>query len=392
MNLSDDPKEAAFRAEVRAWLRARLDDKRREAIEAAIVAGDSTPSRLWQRELFDAGYAVRSWPRAYGGQDGTLSEDLILFEELALADAPDDIFRVGTRNIGPVLIRLGTPAQKDRFLRSSADGTLMWSQGFSEPGVGSDLAALQSRARPSASGFVLNGQKVWNTFGHMADWCLFLMRTGEPGSRHRGLSAFVVPLDTPGITIRPIPQMNGRSDFNEIFLDDVQVSASALVGELNEGWKLAIAMLDFERRGLAALGFDCLRTFRRLCNVAATLCRSDGTRYADDPVTCRRLAEFDIQVRIAVLNNHRFAAMVPEGKPPGAEASVQKLHATELNKSLHGMIVDLLMGSRLADSSLRALLPKACEGYLGSFGFTIAGGTAQIQRNIIAERVLELPR
>lgn len=392
MRLSDNPTEAAFRAEVRTWLRTRLDDARRGEIETAIGAGDATPSRKWQRELFEAGYAVRSWPRAYGGQDGTLSEDLILFEELALADAPNDIFRVGTRNIGPTLIKLGTPAQKDRLLRASADGTLLWSQGFSEPGAGSDLAAVQSRARESGSEFVLNGQKLWNTFGHLADWCLFLMRTGEPGSRHRGLSAFVVPLDTPGITIRPIPQMSGRSDFNEIFLDDVRVPASALVGELNEGWKLAVAMLDFERRGLAAIGFDCLRTFRRLRSVAASLLRSDGTRYADDPATQRRLAEFDIQVRIAVLNNHRFAAMVPEGEPPGAEASVQKLHATELNKSLHGMIVDLVMGARLTDSAVRARIPKACEDYFGSFGFTVGGGTAQIQRNIIAERLLQLPR
>lgn len=392
MRLSDSPREAAFRAEVRSWLERRLDDGRRSRIEAAVVRGDAGPSREWQRELYEAGYTVRSWPQAYGGRGGPLSEELILFEELALAEAPDDIFRVGTRNIGPMLVKVASTAQKNQLLRATADGTLLWSQGFSEPGAGSDLAALQSRARAVGDHFVLSGQKVWNTFGHMADWCLFLMRTGESGSRHRGLSAFVLPLDTAGITIRPIPQMSGRTDFNEIFLDDVQVPATALVGELNEGWRIAMTMLDFERRGLAAIGFDCLRTFRRLRRLARTLCGPDGVALADDPHNRRRLAELDVQVRIAVLNNHRFAVMVPEGEPPGAEASVQKLHATELYKLLNGACVDLLMQADPSDAAVAERLPKAYEMYFGSFGFTMGGGTSQVQRNIIAERVLGLPR
>lgn len=391
MNLSDSPPEAVLRAEVERWLLVNLDDARRTGIEEAIVAGDSAPSRLWQRQLFEAGYAVRSWPRRYGGHEGSLSEDLVLFEALARHDAPDDIFRVGTRNIGPVLLQMGSEEQKDRLLTGTADGSILWSQGFSEPGSGSDLASLKSRAISTDRGYVLRGQKVWNTFGHMADWCLFLMRTGELGSRHNGLSAFVVPMSTPGIEVRPIAQMSGRSDFNEVFLADVEVPASARVGEEGDGWKVAVKMLDFERRGLAAIGFDCLRVFRKLRQrVGALRCR-DGAALIDLPHVRRRLAELSVQVRIAVLNNHRFSAMVPEGAAPGAEASVQKLHATELFKSLHSAMLDLTLEAEATEDVLKAL-PKTFEVYLGSFGFTIGGGTAQIQRNIIAERVLDLPR
>jgi alkylation response protein AidB-like acyl-CoA dehydrogenase len=391
MNLCESPREAAFRAEVERWLQANLDDRRRQVIESAIVSGDAAPSRQWQRQLFEAGYVVRSWPRRYGGQQGSLSEDLVLFEALAGHDAPDDIFRVGTRNIGPMLLQMGTDEQKDRFLVETAKGVILWSQGFSEPGAGSDLASLKSRAVRTERGYLLRGQKVWNTFGHMADWCLFLMRTGEAELRHRGLSAFVVPMNTPGIEVRPIAQMSGRSDFNEVFLSDVEVPTSALVGEEGDGWKVAVRMLDFERRGLAAIGFDCLRVFRNLQNRLTILCRSDGTRLIDQPHVRRRLVELSVQVRIAVLNNHRFAAMVPEGQAPGPEASVQKLHATELFKALHGAMVEFTMESDLGADVLK-LLPKTFEVYLGSFGFTLGGGTAQVQRNIIAERVLDLPR
>lgn len=391
MNLSDSPREATLRAEVERWLLANLDDARRTGIEEAIVAGDSAPSRCWQRQLFEAGYAVRSWPRRYGGQEGSLSEDLVLFEVLARHDAPDDIFRVGTRNIGPVLLQMGSEEQKDRLLTGTADGSILWSQGFSEPGSGSDLASLKSRAISTDRGYVLRGQKVWNTFGHMADWCLFLMRTGEAGSRHNGLSAFVVPMSTPGIEVRPIAQMSGRSDFNEVFLADVEVPASARVGEEGDGWKVAVKMLDFERRGLAAIGFDCLRVFRKLRQRVATLRCGGGAALMDLPHVRRRLAELSVQVRIAVLNNHRFSAMVPVGAAPGAEASVQKLHATELFKSLHSAMLDLTLEAEATEDVLKAL-PKTFEAYLGSFGFTIGGGTAQIQRNIIAERVLDLPR
>jgi len=392
VNLADSPREASFRAELRAWLRVHLDDARRARIESAIVVGNADPSREWHRQLHGAGYAVRSWPKAYGGQDGSLTEDLILFEELALADAPNDIFRVGTRIIGPMLMKLGTQAQKERLLPGTANGTCLWCQGFSEPDAGSDLASLRTRARRAGDRFVLNGQKIWNTFGHMANYCLFLVRTGEAGARHRGLSAFVVPMDMPGITIQPIPQISGRSDFNALFLDDVEVSESALVGELDEGWRVAVTMLDFERRGLAAIGFDCLRSFRRLHRLVSTLRRADGVRFIDDAIVLRRLAEYDAQVRIAVLNNHRFAAMVAEGEPPGAEASIQKLHATELNKTLCGAALELLMEADLTNEAERALLPRVAEDAYGSLGFTVGGGTGQIQRNIIAERVLGLPR
>jgi alkylation response protein AidB-like acyl-CoA dehydrogenase len=392
MRIADDANEAAFRRELRSWLAEHLTPEiRRETFEA-IHRGDAGPSRAWHGALHRAGFAARSWPAGYGGQGGTLSEDLILFEELTLAEAPNDIFRVGVRIVGPMLITLASEEQKRRLLPPTADGQILWSQGFSEPGAGSDLASLKARAEDRGDHFILTGQKVWNTFGHMAEYCLVLARTDPALPKHKGLTAFAVPLDLPGITIRPIPQMSGRSDFNEIFFDGVRLAADTVVGRVNGGWEVAVTMLDFERRGLAAAGFECQATYNRLVEVAITGRRLGGGRLIDDPAVRRMVAELGVQTRIAVLNNHRFAAMTGEGGIPGAEASVQKLHSTELNKSLHGAVLDLLMESDLCRPEGRDRLPVAYEDYLGAFGFTIGGGTAQIQRNIIAERVLGLPR
>jgi alkylation response protein AidB-like acyl-CoA dehydrogenase len=392
MRLADNAAEVRFRAEVRAWLGAHLNDALRSRIRGAIHAGDSRPSRQWHAMLHRAGFAARSWPGRYGGRDGTLGEDMILFEELAATDAPNDIFRVGVRIIGPMIMKLAREEQKLQLLPGTADGTILWSQAFSEPSAGSDVASLKMRAVSAADGFVINGQKVWNTFGHMADYTLLLARTNAGVAKHQGLTTFAVRLDTPGITIRPIPQMSGRSDFNEIFFEDVKVPRSAVIGQVDGGWQVAVTMLDFERRGMAAAGFECGANFRRLVRLAASLRRTDGTHPIEDASVRTKLSELGIQAQIAVLNNHRFAAMVREGEAPGAEASVQKLHSTELNKALYGMALELIMNADLANPEQRRLLPQASEDYLGSFGFTIGGGTAQIQRNIIAERVLGLPR
>lgn len=393
MRIVDDASEATFRADVRAWLRRHLDGTRRGAIERALASGDLGPSREWQALLYASGYAVRSWPQAYGGHGGTIADDLILFEELAEADAPNDVFRVGTRNIGPVIIKLGTDKQKEALLRKTASGEIMWSQGFSEPAAGSDLASLTTRAERQSDGtFLLNGLKVWNTFGHFADHCLILARTNTAVPKHKGLTAFIVPLTTAGIAVRPIPQMSGRSDFNELFITDVRVPDTAVLGQIDGGWAVAAAMLDYERRGLAALGFACQRNFRRLLETATKLRTSDDHSLAEQPAVRRRLAELSVQARISVLNNHRFAQLVPEGATPGAEASIQKLQSSELNKLLYGVALDLTMAAGLGDPAASANLQQASEDYLGSFGFTMGGGTAQIQRNIIAERVLGLPR
>lgn len=392
MHLADSSTEATFRQALRSWLAANLTPEIRRETALAVHRGDSAPSRAWQRMLHQVGYTARSWPEVYGGHGGAQEEDLILFEELALAEAPNDIFRVGVRIIGPMLMRLGTAEQKQQLLPPTADGRCLWSQGFSEPEAGSDVASLKTRADWIPGGYRLNGQKVWNTFGHMADYSLVLARTDASLPKHKGLTAFVLPLNLPRITIRPIPQMSGRSDFNEIFFENVEVPAASVVGEVNNGWRVAITMLEFERRGMAAAGFECLANFRRLVRLACLLRRPNSHRLIEIEAVRRRLVSLGVQTRMAQLNNHRFAAMTVGDTPPGAEGSVQKLHSTELNKALLAAELDFLMEAEGDEGEGSADLLQAGENWLGSFGFTIGGGTAQIQRNIIAERLLGMPR
>ncbi|TAK71357.1 MAG: acyl-CoA dehydrogenase [Betaproteobacteria bacterium] len=393
MDLDDSPQEAGFRRNVRAWLRDHLTEERRLQLNAREGRAWIDFIRHWQRDLLAAGLSVRSWPRAYGGQGAPATEDLIVFEELAQADAPLDAFRVGIRIIGPMLMKLARDDQKAAFLPRIADGSDLWSQGFSEPGAGSDLAALSTRAVHRAGKYVINGQKTWNTLGHLADFCLVLARTNPEVPKHKGLTAFAVPMSSPGITVRPLQQMNGRRDFNEIFFDDVELPENAVVGIVDGGWKVAVTMLDFEHRGLAVLGFGCRRLYGRLLELARTTRIGSSNRAALGELDIRRrLAALGGQARIAVLNNHRFLAMIPEGGVPGPEAAIQKLHSTELNKAMHALALEIASLADLADSEARERLSAWEEDYLTSFGMTIAGGTSQIQRNIIAERALGLPR
>lgn len=393
MRLNDSRDEAAFRCHVRSWLSHNLTERWRQDFASREGRSRIDFLREWQSRLHKAGLAVRSWPHEYGGHEAPLAEDLIVFEELAQADAPPDIFRIGVRIIAPMMMRLARPDQRSRYLPRIADGRDLWSQGFSEPACGSDLAALTTRAVRRGEGFVITGQKVWNTYGHLADNCLVLARTNPAAPPHKGLSAFVVPLASPGVEVRPLRQMNGRQDFNEIFLDGVELGADALVSEIDGGWKVAMTMLDFERRGIAVLGFGCRRLYARLVELARTTRAREGNRMLIEvPDIADRLAGFGVQARIAVLNNHRFAAMHADGSVPGPETSVQKLHATELNKAMHALALDMIGRTDLTEAANRARLAEWEGEYLTSFGMTIAGGTSQIQRNIIAERLLGLPR
>lgn len=391
MRLTDSTQEAEFRTYVRDWLADNLTDQWRRDFGATEGRERIDFLKDWQGRLFDAGLAVRSWPAAFGGRDAPLAESLIVFEELANADAPPDVFRIGVRIIAPMIMELASEDQRTRFLPHIAEGLNLWSQGFSEPDNGSDLSALTTRAILKNGKYVINGQKVWNTYGHLADYCLLLARTNTEAPPHKGLTAFIVPLSTRGIDIRPLRQINGQQDFNEIFLDDVEVAEDAVVGEVDGGWIVAMTMLGFERRGISVLGFACRRLFQRLIDVARVTSTRDGKqRLIDLPGVREKLTSVGIQARIAVLNNHRFAAM--SGGKPGAETSMQKLHTTELNKTMHALALDLMGKSDLTDPHARSQFSEWERDYLTSFGMTIAGGTSQIQRNIISERLLGLPR
>lgn len=382
-----------FRGEVRSWLATHLTAERR--MRFSRVKGDEYIDlmRQWQQLIYRAGYAGFSWPVVCGGNGGSLLEDVVIADEFVRAGAPPDVFRVGVRIIGPMMIELATPEQKSAFLGKMLDGSHLWCQGFSEPEVGSDLASLRTRAVETSDGFVINGQKVWNTLGHYADYCLLLARTDPNVPKHKGLTAFIIPMDTPGVSLKPIRQINGRSDFNEVFLDNVRVSTSNVVGGIDNGWKVAIAMLGHERRGIAILGFTCREVYKRLYHLATEIeILPSGRRAIDDETVKRRLIDFGVQSKIAVLNNYRFAAMVPDGGVPGPEASIQKIQATELNKAMHAFAWELSSASDWSKNDNLDRMSYWSEEYLTSFGMTIAGGTSQILKNIIGERMLDLPR
>lgn len=393
MRLRDSSEEAAFRVYVRTWLGENLTEQWRQDYASLEGRARIDFLRKWQGQLYEVGLAVRSWPSSHGGKDAPLAEDMIVFEELANHDAPPDVFRIGVRIIAPMLMKLARADQRETYVPRIADGRDLWSQGFSEPACGSDLSALTTRAVRQNGKFVITGQKVWNTYGHLADYCLLLARTNPDAPPHKGLSAFVVPLTTKGIEIRPLRQMNGQQDFNEIFFDDVEIGEEALVGELDGGWKVAMTMLDFERRGISVLGFGCRRLYEHLIALArATRTRDGGRCLIELPDVRENLVRVGVQARIAVLNNHRFAAMHSDGSVPGPETSVQKLHTTELNKTMHALALDLVGRSDLTNPQARKRFSAWEREYLTSFGMTIAGGTSQIQRNIISERLLGLPR
>jgi alkylation response protein AidB-like acyl-CoA dehydrogenase len=367
--------DAAFRAELRAWLDTALPDL------APPPPRDAWAERRvwdtdWQRRLFDAGYAGLHWPREYGGRGASPTEQLIFYEETTRAKAPYvGVNFVGTLHAGPTLIEEGTDAQKAAHLPRILRGDEVWCQGFSEPGAGSDLASLRTRAERDGDDYVLNGQKIWCSFGQVADVGEFLVRTDPDAPKHRGISWLILPMDLPGIEVRPLRTVLGSSEFAEVFLTDVRVPVANRVGAENDGWRVTNVTLKYER-GTAFVSelIDSLR----LCEELAP--------YVDDPVHLRELghcrAEFDALWSLTKRNVSQSARGVV-----GAGAMVIKLAYSEARQRFGELCLRVLDrealhvdGNELVEERLRTL------------ALPIAAGASQIQRNIISERVLEMPR
>ena len=389
MELGHDAAHAAFRAELAAWLDEHTPP------EAVVPAGPPLPAngdvpdwaRRWQAAMFDAGWLCPPWPRELGGRDATPAQTLVYYEELARRRLRRTRNFQGLNIVAPTLRDFGTPEQQERWLVPTLRADLLWCIGMSEPGAGSDLGSLSTRAEVVDDGFVVNGQKVWTSSADLADWCLLYVRTGPPEAKHRAISVLAVELASPGIDVRPFAHLTGDVDFAEVFFTDVFVPADQVVGRLHEGWALTIASLAHERSGLWVQGVADLEA---LLDALVTVARSLGR--LDDPVVRRDLAWADEQVAsLRALGYRGFAA---DGSGDGGAAhSVLKLAAAELGKSLSelglgwlgpwGTVTD--EPERLGDGSWPLSL-------FTSFAATIAGGTSQIQRSIIAERVLRLPR
>ena len=388
MDLHLSPEHLRFQDEARAWLAAHVKRPWRDEIRdpSATENGLIEIRRAWQRSLNDAGYLGLDWPKEWGGRGMTAVEKTILEAELAIAEAPPIVNFLGIGLLGPALIHHGTEEQRRRFLPPMLTAEEIWCQGFSEPGSGSDLASLKTAARIDGDDFVLNGQKVWTTFGPWAHWIFVLART-DSKDRYGGISFILVKLDTPGVTVRPLRQITGESEFGEVFFEDARVPRSNLVGKIGEGWKIAMTVLAYER-GAVALAYSA--RYGRDIAALAGACREIGR---DGAMVRDKLARLVVENEVMRANGVRMLANLADGKIPGPEASMEKLYWSEFDKRFRETALDLLgPGAQLArtTSEARGDVDWARE-FLWSRAETIFSGSSEVQKNILAKRALGLP-
>ncbi len=394
MDLELASEDRAFRDELKDWL-ARNVKKRGTSKPRTLepgAEGTVVGQRAWQRKLHDAGYVGIGWPREFGGRGASLMQQVILGEELSRHGAPGIIGILSVQMVGPTLIQWGTEAQKKRYLRKILTAEDIWCQGYSEPGAGSDLAALQTRAVLDGDHYVVNGQKIWTSNAHFADWMFCLVRTDPDAPKHRGISYLLIDMKSPGITVRPLVQMTKDAQFNEVFFDNVRVPAANIVGEPNHGWWVANTTLQHERNMLGSPTHSA-NLFDGLLRIARAR-RKNGRPATEDPMTRQQLAALKTEVAAMRLNFYRNLTEAMRGKEPGVEASITKLNITSLNHRLAEAVLELLgpYGSLYRGS--KHLVDDGFWPYelMFSLGMIIGGGTSQIQKNIIAQRGLGLPR
>jgi len=385
VELSDDLER--FRADVAAWLAAHVVG------EYAELKGRGGPGDedigfdvrvAWEQELGKAGWIGLGWPEEFGGRGASLDQQIIFAEEYARAQAPAGVNHMGENLLAPTIIEYGTPEQQQRFLPGILRGDERWCQGYSEPNAGSDLANVATRAVLDGDEWVINGQKVWTSLAHVSHWCFVVARTDPESARHKGLSFLLVPMDQPGVEVRPIVQITGGGEFNEVFFDDARTAAGLVVGEVNSGWAVAMGLLGFER-GVSTLaqqvGFE--RELEHLIDLAKARGR------AREPVLRQRLVDAYIGLHLMKWNAMR--SMAASGVP-GPEASISKLFWGTWHRDLGELFIDVLGPEGLIAEELPYELTLEQKLFLFTRSDTIYGGSNEIQRNVLGERVLGLPK
>ncbi|HJQ83391.1 MAG TPA: acyl-CoA dehydrogenase family protein [Candidatus Binatia bacterium] len=393
MDLSYTPEERAFQAEVRSWLKRNVPKRDRDA--RPLEFGDPkrvADAKAWQRKVQAAGYLALAWPKEHGGQGADIMRQTIVNEEMVRARAPGLIGMMGVQMVGPTLIQFGNDEQRRRYLPRILTADEIWCQGYSEPGAGSDLASLRTRAELVGDEFVVNGQKVWTSNAQFADWMFCLVRTDPSAPKHAGISYLLIDMKTPGITVRPLVQMTGDPGFNEVFFEDVRVPRENVVGRMNDGWQVANATLAHERNMLGST-IRTQQTFQKLVRLARGTKRG-GRPASADPVVRQRLADLAMRVETMKLEAYRQLTAALRGRSPGIAASVSKLVTTELNHDIARTALEIMgsyapLGRRAARARDGGVWPV---DFMYSLGLIIGGGTSQIQKNIIAERGLGLPK
>jgi alkylation response protein AidB-like acyl-CoA dehydrogenase len=384
MDFAFSAEDEAFRGEVQEFLASELREQRPEGADAWRF------SREFVRKLAERGWLTLAWPKEWGGAGAGHMRQLVFNEEMAYAEAPAG--DLGSDRVGPTILLHGTEAQKARFLPPIMAGDTVWCQGFSEPGAGSDLASLQTSAVEDGDNFVVNGSKIWTSLAHFAQWMILLARTDRDAPKHRGISYFLLDMKTPGVTIRPLTDMLGRHTFNQVFFEDVRIPRDCLVGEQNRGWYVATATLDFERSGIQRV-IGSLRAYNDLVAYAAEV-SARGDAPPNFKQMRHRLAELKIEFEVGRLLSYRVAWLQSQGQVPNYEASVSKMYGSELAQRLASVGMQLLgVEGQLAPGSLHARLRGRFETlYLNAAALTVAAGTSEINRGIIATRGLGLPR
>ena len=393
MDFRFSEEDELFRSEFRTWLDANLPgEHRRSAFPIEFFAdeeGEEWESRLaWHKKLHSAGWIAIQYPQQYGGRGATITQQYIYDEELNRAGAPQLVNGQGIGLVGPTLMHWGTEELRRRYLPKMLAAEEIWCQGYSEPGAGSDLASLQTRAVEDGDYFLVNGQKIWTSDAHHSDMCFLLVRTDPAAPKHKGISYLLVDMHSPGITVRPLVQMTGDRGFNEVFFEDVRVPKKNLVGQKNSGWQVALTSLMYERRAR-----DMTPIVNELAALAR-LIRLDGSNAWDDSRVRQRVAEFACEAWAIRYLGLRQLTRQLKGLPPGPESSMQKLAFSELNLRIQKFAMELLgaYGQMMYQAPFAIDQGKWSYRMLAARGMIIGAGTSEIQRNVIGERVLGLPK
>jgi alkylation response protein AidB-like acyl-CoA dehydrogenase len=394
MDFSYSPDQRRFRDELRSWLEKSRAEGVIPPLSLDSLDDHVEQGRRWQRRLHDAGWCGLHWPTAYGGRGIGIIEQIIFQEELARAGSPQLVNLLALSMVGPLLIDHGTEEQKARYLRPILEASEIWCQGYSEPGAGSDLASVSTRARRDGDEYVVNGQKVWTSYAQYADFCILLCRTSDEGAKHKGLTLAIVDMHAPGIDVRPLRQMNGDSEFNEVYFSDVRVPVRNVVGAEGDGWRMAVALLMHER---ATLTFQRQLQSRVALEELMQFAREwapSGVGDGVDPVVRQRIAQSFIESEALRLTSLRHLTRQLRGDPPGPEGSMEKLFWSEMYQRMLEIPCSIAGPyGQLTGSDPRAPLHGRWPHLLlYSRGRTIAAGTSEVQRGIIAQRVLGLPK
>ena len=397
MDFTLTPEQEAFRERVRSWLKTNIPAGWHERVGAASDVPRPEAYeflRGWQRKLYDAGFIGLTWPREAGGQALTFMEELILHEEMAVQKAPPILNILGVGMAGPTIVAYGTDEQKKRYPAKILSCEEIWCQGYSEPNSGSDLAALQTRAVKDGDHYVINGQKVWTSLAHVADWMMLLARTDPDAPKHKGITYFLLDMKSPGVTVKPLKQITGDPEFNEVFFDNVRVHESQVLGGVNNGWAVGLTTLMYER---LALGFGLQVRLRIALENLIELARKmekSGRAVTSEPVMRQKLAQLWIDTECLKYTGARAITKLLKGEIPGPEASTGKMGWVETHQRLQELAMEIEGPySQLMHGSEWAMESGTWQyTFLRSRANSIEGGTTEIQKNIIGERILGLPK